>query len=195
MKILKSLTFIIAISAAALVAPSCRKQEKAPAEKKPAAAKKAPAPKKKTLEQALAGIPCNLDKKIGVFAVFPKNPTPGQWCFTLTPETGDPSNPGATFDIQTNDMIVVVHETQKIDPKSVTLVKWEQRNGKICTEKECGSAVAAESVLYKDNKDPGWFFLVVTPNKPLDLTTGAGGYYGVTSSASGKDTVLLPAFN
>ena len=195
MKILKPVMFIIAMCAVALVAPSCKKQEKPPAEKKNTAAQKAPAPKKKTLEQALAGIPCKLDKKIGVFAVFPKNPVAGQWCFTLTPDTGDQSKPGVTFDIQTNDMIVVVHESRKIDPESVTLVKWEQRDGKICTEKECGSAVAARSVLYEDDKDPGWFYLIITPNKQPDLTTGAGGYYGITSSASGKDTVLLPAFN
>lgn len=188
MKALRLILIVLLAAVAATLVSSCRKQEKSPGANKAAAA----APARKTLEQALAGVPCKLENKAGIFAAFPNNPSAGQKCFSLTPESGGKGADIPPFDIKDNTALIIVHESHAVKPETIRLMNWGMRGGAPCTEKDCGEPVPVKSESYADEKKPGWIYIVLTPEKPLGLTGGS--VYGVAVQQPDKLEKYLPLF-
>lgn len=198
------LTAIFILAAAALL-PSCSKQKKpASAENPPATAEKgapagaeaaapAVAVKKRTPAELLAAIPCKLNGKKGLFAVFPDNPAAGQICFSLAPPAGNGASV-TTFDIQGGSMHIINHDTNNAPAAALKIVKLENRGGKPCVEKSCVSEIAASNENYTDPAETGWRYTILTPSESPNLSSGAGAYFGVAAKSGPADMVYAPVF-
>lgn len=193
MKTFKSIALIITLCAAAALAPSCKKNDskQEAGGKQAAQSKKAPAAPKKTLDQLLKEIPCDLAQKPGIFAVFPKNPVQGQWCFNLVASIGK----SATFDIQSDDMSIVVHQANDIDPNAIKLVQWKKQNDTVCMDPGCATPVETDIQTFEDPKSKGMIFVFMTPKQPVILSKNPDVYYGVQIDVQGEKKAYIPMFN
>jgi hypothetical protein len=132
-----------------------------------------------TIQDILSSVPCKLEAKLGGFALFPSNATPGQWCFSLA--AGDPSLGVTSFDIQTNDMFVVFHDNAPRAQGTVALMSASLRgDGSPCLDADCLKPVPVSLKTSPDKDNPAWSWLLLTPQAPVDLTTGAGGVFVIT---------------
>lgn len=137
---------------------------------------------RRTPAQLLAAIPCKMQNKKGVFAVFPDNSVAGQICFKLNPANGtEQSIP--TFNIQSGGMYIVFHDNSGITPGEASLMKWAVRNGSSCLETDCGKAIASRSETYAAPDEPGWNYLIITPEKSVDFSSSSEGDIGLVVGA------------
>lgn len=168
------------------LAVSCSKPDSKAADKKGKAGTSADEPQSgrvtkaaPTVQDILSSVPCKLEAKLGAFALFPSNATPGQWCFSLTP--GDPSQGVTSFDIQSNDFFVVVHDAAPRDQESVALMRASLRaDGSPCLDADCLEEVPVTRSTAPDAGNPAWSWLLLAPQAPADLVSGAGGVFVIT---------------
>jgi hypothetical protein len=138
--------------------------------------------KKRTPAELLAAIPCKLENKKGIFAVFPDNPAAGQGCFGLYPAGGN--NPDIPkFDIQGGGMHIMIHDTARGESGGMKLMRWEERNGKPCLETACGKEIPFKLESYSAPGESGWSYVILTPEKSVDFVSTAGGYIGLVIGA------------
>lgn len=138
--------------------------------------------KKRTPAELLAALPCKMEGKKGVFAVFPDNTVAGQVCFGLYPARGsDQEIP--KFDIQGGGMHIIFHDTSGNEPGGIKLMRWEERDGRPCLEAACGKEIPVKREIYSAPGDSGWTYIIVTPEKLLDFASIPVGYYGLIVGA------------
>lgn len=149
---------------------------------------------KEDIVKLLGSIPCKLEGKMGVIVVFPDNTQAGQNCFSLVSLRNDPKKGLAPIDIKDGKMIVFVHQPSDVDPSLLKLVTREKRDNAPCVEKSCSVELESIKKVYIDPAKEGWFYLVMTPAKPVDVVSGNSGYYGVTVSGREPDEIFTPFF-
>ncbi|MEW6202866.1 MAG: hypothetical protein AB1546_12875 [bacterium] len=191
MKIDKNTLFVILLLASVLLLASCSggKSKKSVSAEKPAATAQ-----KKSIGQFLSALPCKLQGKKGVFAVFPDNPVAGQVCFSLSPLQGNKGDI-PKFDIRNNGMHIIIHDTAGAATAAMKIVKLQNRGDQPCIEKSCVSEVAVSEETYNAPGEQGWSYIVLTPAESVDITSGAGGYYGAAVRTGAADIVYIPVFN
>lgn len=171
------LCLIVCLAANSFFAASCKESKRRPdAGENPHAQKtKAAAP---TLENILSSVPCKLDDKSGGFALFPKNQTPGQWCFSLTDM--EPDKGPAVFDIQSNEMYVVFHDPAPRDPGSVKLVRISMNPDQTpCLDSKCMTSAPSSAKPSPDASKSGWHWLLSSSKDSLHLSDGNGHAIGI----------------
>jgi hypothetical protein len=132
--------------------------------------------KQRTPAALLAALPCKMNGKKGVFAVFPDNTAAGQICFGLYFQQGNALNI-RKFDIQSGGMHIIFHDVAGIKPGAMKLMKWEDRAGQPCLEAACGKEIPVKRETYSAPGDSGWTYVIVTPEKPIDFASVRGAYY------------------
>ena len=151
------------------------------------------AAKKFNPAEFLASIPCKLDSKSGAFAIFPSNPVAGQVCFSLTPRSIQPGQDIPSFDIKSDELTVILHQTGPLDPASVRLLRLEARDGKPCLESGCRSEVPSARKTYNAPGNSGWTYLFIIPDNTVPLSSGDG-YYGIVTKNAGEEVLYIPLF-
>ncbi|MEW6201741.1 MAG: hypothetical protein AB1546_07190 [bacterium] len=134
--------------------------------------------KHRTPAELLMALPCKLEGKKGIFAVFPDNPAAGQVCFSLYPARGnEPDIP--KFDIQGGGMHIIFHDTTGSEPGDIKLMRWQERDGKPCLDAACGKEVTIKREIHNAPGEAGWTYIIVTPETPIDFASVSGEYYGI----------------
>lgn len=148
----------------------------------PASAPASVTVKNRTPAALLSALPCKMEGKKGIFAVFPDNPAAGQACFSLYPARGnEPEIP--KFDIQGGGMHIIFHDTAGNEPGGIKLMRWEELDARPCLEPACGKEIPVKREIYSARGESGWTYIIVTPEKPIDFASIPGGYYGLIMGA------------
>ena len=145
---------------------------------------------RKTPEKLIESLPCRLDGKRGVFAVFPDNPVSGQVCFSLYPARGKAADI-PTFDIRAGGMYIIFHDTAGITTGPVTLMNWENRGGRPCLDAACGKKIAVKRETYNAPGNAGWTYTIISPVEAVGMSSVNAGYYGVVMNGGAQ---YLPLF-